>query len=79
MAGNHACFNHRSIDCSDDLLRFIKANSYQPEFTIGDRIYDIEHKKYGIIIIANKDEYIVDYYNGERVFVKKSSILIKVR
>jgi hypothetical protein len=79
MAGNHACFDYRSIECSDDLFHYIKANISQPEFTTGDRIYDVEDKKYGIIIIANKDDYLIDYDDGSRVFIKKSAILIKVR
>lgn len=100
MAGNHACFERgprswaRSMQLlnreptEEEILRAINTPPYP--FKVGDRVYNIAARRYGIIIMVNDHrdpqldfDYVVDYpkddeYNQTREMVKNTNALIKV-
>ena len=82
MAGNHSCFDHNqylaALDAS--LLNQIRFRMEgQSPFMTGERVYNVENRKYGIMLSSNDDCYIIDYDSGDREHTKKTTVLIRVR
>lgn len=83
MAGNHACFDrahYLEIQQASFLNQIRFHIEEQPPFMTGDRVYNVETKRYGIILMHKDDCYLIDYDGGiwsEQT--KKTTVLIKVR